>query len=176
MANKVIVESIKLAFATGAAFLGTRAIAKLNPIQNYMADKFPGVASAGIASGIFAGSVKMGKSLKDNSIRTGLQAGVGAAAIVQIANIGYIKRNLPPSVQNLLAGDPNPNLRILSPEQLSAAITAEAQRHANSELAKMGFVQSDSKQIPVQTDSIVEEPNTIEGDEIYFGSSDEIYF
>lgn len=175
MANKAVIEAVKLAVSAGGSFLLTRAVSKADAVTKVMADKYPGMASAGVATGIFAGSVKMGKNIKDQSIRTGIQAGTGAAAMVGIANIAQIKKNLPVSVQNLLAGDQNPNVRILTPEQLQAAITVEAQRHANNELAKMGFIQEDSKQIAQNSDSTYEAPSTMQGediDDLMFGNSD----
>lgn len=178
MANKAVIEAVKLAVSAGGSFLLTRAVSKADAVTKVMADKYPGLASAGVASGIFAGSVKMGRQIKDQSIRTGIQAGTGAAAMVQIANIAQIKKNLPASVQNLLAGDPNPNVILFKPEQLEAAINAQAERHANQQLAKMGYVQADNNHLIEQSKDSVVQTDEMNGDITYFGSDEEadIYF
>jgi hypothetical protein len=179
MANKTIVESVKLAVSAGGSFLITRAVSKSDAVTKVMQKEYPGLSSAAVASGIFAGSVKMGRQIKDTSIRTGIQAGTGAAAMVQIANIAQVKKNLPKSLQDLLAGDPNPNVVLFKPEQLQAAIQAEAERHANTELAKMGYRQIESNPMNSNQnrDTYIEQPETVNGEDIdslLFGDN-EIY-
>lgn len=177
MSRKSIVsESIKLAVVAGGAFLASRAVAKSDTINSYMSDKFPGLASAGVSSGLFAGSIKMGKSIRDANLRAGVQAGLGANAILQIVNIAQIRSRLPMSVQSLLAGEPDPNVTLLTPVQLQSAIQAEAERFANKELAKMGFIQEDPKQLTSSSDSVIESDSELGDDDIYFGSDQDMYF
>lgn len=174
--SKQVVESVKLATSGTISFLLTRAIAKADAVRKIGEDKYPGVGPALVSGGIFAGAVKMGKNIKDGAIRTGVIVGTGVATGIAIANVEKVKENLPPSLQNLLAGDSSPsNAVVVGSGELEQMVSAEAHRIANKALIDAGFViENQNHSQPTITDSVSE--STVDGDEdIYFVGQDEIY-
>lgn len=173
--NKAVMEGAKLGTSGLISFLLTRAISKANSVQKMWADRYPGLSPALVSSAIFAGSIKFGKQVKDQTIRTGLQVGSGVASGIAILNVEKIRNNLPPSVQGLLAGDQPSNHVTVGADELQQIVQAEAERISQKALKDAGFeVGNDSSQrsIPAQSnDSVTEE--FVDGDDIYFTNGEE---
>ncbi|MCZ8156194.1 MAG: hypothetical protein O9264_08760 [Leptospira sp.] len=173
--NKVVMEGAKLGTSGLLSLLLTRAISKANSVQKMWADRYPGLAPAVASSAIAAASFKFGKSIKDQSIRTGIQAGASIASGIAILNVEKIRNNLPPSVQGLLAGDQPSNHVTVGADELQQIVQAEADRISKKALRDAGFEvgnESSQRSIPEQTnDSVTEE--FVNGDEIYFTSGEE---
>ncbi|TGK53227.1 hypothetical protein [Leptospira bouyouniensis] len=155
--NKQYIEAFKLAFTTGASFFGSRALSKSDAVQKIGADKYPGIAPAGATTALFAASVKFGKSIKDNSIRTGAQAGFGAAALVSILNIPKVKENMPATVQTLLSGSGAVDGQTVTTEQLEQVMNNEVQKRVRETLSQIEFTEPEQQQLAGESDSVTQQ-------------------
>ncbi|TGN09769.1 hypothetical protein [Leptospira ilyithenensis] len=177
MSNQSI-EAAKLAVTAFGSFFVSRALSKSDSVQKIGADKFPGVAAAAASTALFVGAIKFGKTIKDQSIRTGGQAGLGAAALVSIVNIPKIKSNLPAQVQTLLSGAGVADGVTIGADRLEQILQTEVEKRIKNALPEVQF--SGNRSLSGYGDSITSSDltETESADDVYSmlsGLGDEIY-